>query len=354
MEWADELAGLPIDPEHGPTWYLVVQPLTDGSTAVSMVASHVIGDGTGAGLAIFEAVTGNIRDPGYDRPGARTRRQALAADARQVIRDLPETRRALVKGAKLVWGKRRELAQSRKTRAGQPLEEFVSVPSVAVIVDTAEWDARAESLGGNSYSLLVGFTAKLAERLGRRRRSDGAVTLVIAINLRESLEDDRALAMAFANATVDPEKVTVDLTESRTVVRESRQTAKNQTDPTMELFPLMPWLPKAAVKGVAELLFSYSEDLPVSCSNLGDLPPQIAQVDGTTAELVILRALDQNVTMQEMERSHGQLVVVSARVNGKVTISIEAYEIGAENTKQRLRELADQSLTEFGLTGLIE
>ena len=117
MEWADELASLPIDPEHGPTWYLVVQPLTDGSTAISMVASHVIGDGTGAGLAIFEAVTGNIRDPGYDRPGARTRRQALAADARQVIRDLPETRRALVKGAKLVWGKRKELAQSRKTRA---------------------------------------------------------------------------------------------------------------------------------------------------------------------------------------------------------------------------------------------
>jgi hypothetical protein len=357
MDWADELASLPIDPEHGPTWYLVVQPLTDGSTAISMVASHVIGDGTGAGLAIFEAVTGNVRDAGYDLPGARTRRQALAADARQVVRDLPETRRALVKGAKLVWGKRKDLAQSRKARAGGagPVsEELVTVPSVAVIVDIAEWDARAESLGGNSYSLLVGFTAKVAERLGRRRRSDGAVTLVIAINLRESLEDDRALAMAFANATVDPDKVTVDLSEARTVVREARQMAKEQTDPTMELLPLMPWLPKAAVKGVAELLFSYSEDLPVSCSNLGDLPPQIAQVDGTSAELVVLRALDQNVTMQEMERSHGQLVVVSARVNGKVSVSIEAYEIGAENSKQRLRDLAEATLTDFGLTAVIE
>ncbi len=198
-----------------------------------------------------------------------------------------------------------------------------------------------------------GVTAKLAERLGRRRKSDGAVTLVIAINLRESLEDDRALAMAFANATVDPDKVTVDLTEARAVVRESRQMAKEQTDPAMELFPLMPWLPpQAAVKGVAELLFSYSEDLPVSCSNLGDLPPQIAQVDSTTAEKVVLRALDQNVTRREIERSHGQLVVVSARVNGKVVISVEAYEIGgAENTKQRLRDLVDGTLTEFGLNG---
>ena len=355
MQWADELGTLPIDPEYGPTWYLVVQPLTDGSTAISMVASHVIGDGTAAGLAIFEAVTGNVRDGGYDRPGIRTRRQALAADARQVIRDLPATRKAVVQGAKLVYAKRKELAQSRKARAsGTPADEFVTVPSVAVVIDAAEWDARAESLGGNGYSLLVGITAKLAERLGRRRKSDGAVTLVIAINLRESLEDDRALAMAFANATVDPDKVTVDLTESRAVVRESRQTAKDQTDPAMELFPLMPWLPKAAVKGVAELLFSYSEDLPVSCSNLGDLPPQIAQVDGTTAEVVILRALDQNVTLQEMRRSHGQLVVVSARINGKVVISVEAYEIGAENSKERLRGLAEQTLTEFGLNAVIE
>lgn len=355
MDWADELATLPIDPEHGPTWYLVVQPFTDGSTAISIVASHVIGDGTAAGLAIFEAVTGNVRDGGYERPGSRTRRQALAADARQVIRDLPATRKALVQGAKLVYAKRKDLTQSRKTRAGrQPAEGFVTVPSVALIIDMAEWDARAESLGGNGYSLLVGITAKLAERLGRRRKSDGAVTLVIAINLRESLEDDRALAMAFASATVDPEKVTVDLSEARTVVRESRQMAKDQTDPAMELFPLMPWLPKAAVKGVAELLFSYSEDLPVSCSNLGDLPPQIAQVDGTTAEKVVLRALDQNVSWQEMQRSHGQLVVVSARINGKVAISVEAYEIGAENTKERLRELAAQTMSDFGLDAVIE
>ena len=160
--------------------------------------------------------------------------------------------------------------------------------------------------------------------------------------------------MTVASATVDPEKVTVDLTEARAVVRESRQLAKSQTDPAMELFPLMPYLPRAAVKGVADLLFSYSEDLPVSCSNLGDLPPQIAQVDGTTAEKVVLRALDQNVTRREIERSHGQLVVVSARVNGKGVVSIEAYEIGAENTKQRLRALTEQTFSEFGLEAVIE
>jgi hypothetical protein len=221
-------------------------------------------------------------------------------------------------------------------------------------VDTAEWDAKAEALGGNSYSLLGGFAAKIAEHLDRRRAADGAVTLLIAINLRESLDDDRALAMAFANATVDPTKVTVDLSEARRAVREARERAKQEADPTMEILPLIPWLPRSAVKGVADLLFAYSEDLPVSCSNLGDLPPELARADGTPAENVFIRALDTNVSLGELQRSHGQLVVVSGRINGKISISVEAYKLGAENSQQALRELATRTLSEFGLTGVID
>ena len=119
----------------------------------------------------------------------------------------------------MVKEKRKDFIRSKATRAGAELgpeaDRTISVPSIAMYVDTAEWDARAESLGGNSYSLLAGFAAKLAEHLGRRRAGDGAVTLVIAINLRESLDDDRALAMAFANAAVDPTNVTRDLSEPR-------------------------------------------------------------------------------------------------------------------------------------------
>jgi hypothetical protein len=91
----------------------------------------------------------------------------------------------------------------------------------------------------------------------------------------------------------------------------------------------------------------------VSCSNLGDLPPDLAQVDGTAAEYVLIRALDTDVTMGELERSHGQLVVVSGRINGKISISVEAYELGAENSKERLRSVVTQTLGEFGLTGVI-
>lgn len=353
MDWADELGALPIDPEHGPGWQLAVLPLDDGSTAVSIIASHVIGDGVGALMAVFEAVTGAIRNPGYDKPGARTLGRAVAADLRQAVRDLPLTARTAAKAVTMYRAKREEFARARAARAHNSEGEHVTVPSVAIYVDVADWDARAAELGGNSYSLLAGFAAKLSDHIGRRR-ADGDVSLLIAINLRESLDDDRALAMAFASANVDPAKVTVDLAESRAAVREAREKAKQEPDPTMELLALIPWLPKSSVKGIADLLFSYSEDLPVSCSNLGDLPPDLARVDGTPAENVFIRALDANVTLGELKRSHGQLVVVSGRINGKISISVEAYQLGAENSKARLRELAVQTLGEFGLTGVID
>ncbi len=60
------------------------------------------------------------------------------------------------------------------------------------------------------------------------------------------------------------------------------------------------------------------------------------------------------MTMGELERSHGQLVVVSGRINGKISISVEAYQLGAENSKERLRSVVTQTLAEFGLSGVID
>jgi len=354
LEWADGLGKLPIDPENGPGWHLAVQPLDNGSTAVSIVASHNIGDGVGSLMAVFEAVTGMLRDPGYDQPGSRSRGEAIVADIRQAVRDLPLTARTAVKAAKMVREQRDSFKRAHAANAAEGDTTEVVLPSVALYVDIPEWDAKAKELGGNSYSLLAGFTARLGEHFGRNRPSDGKVSLMMAINLRESLDDDRALAMAFANAAVDPALVTTDLTEARDAVREGREKAKNEPDPVIEMMTLVPWLPRTAVKGIAELLFSYAEDPPCTCSNLGDLPPDLARVDGTPAENVFIRALDTNVTIGDLERSRGQLVVVSGRINGKVSISVEAYQLGAENSKERVRAVVGETLKEFGLAAVID
>ncbi|MDQ1245800.1 MAG: hypothetical protein QG597_167, partial [Actinomycetota bacterium] len=310
-------------------------------------------DGVGAILAVYEGVIGSIRDARYDKAGTRTRRWALRADARQTLRDLPETLRTARKAATMFRAKREEFAAARAPHVSAEDSRRVFVPTIAIYVGVPEWDAKAQSLGGNSYSLLAGFAAKLGEHLGRRR-ADGDVSLIIAINLRENLEDDRALAMAFANATVDPTKVTEDLTEARAAVREAREKAKNEPDPTIELLSIAPWLPQSAIKGLAEVMFDYSESLPVACSNLGDLPPEVGRIDGSEAEYVFIRAMDTNVTLGELKRSKGQLVVVSGRINGTVSISVEAYQLGAENTKERLRDIAERTLAEFGLAGVID
>ena len=190
IDWADELASLPIDPEHGPCWRLVVQPLTDGSTAVSMFGSHVIADGVGAIRLVKDATEGRRRNPGYLSHGARPALRGIASDLHQAVRDVPETIRVLARASAFVYRSRREIARAvaSKPVADVAPQPTVVVPAIAIFIDGDEWDRRAKHLGGNSYSLLAAFAAKLGERMGRQRATDGAVTLIIAINVRESDE----------------------------------------------------------------------------------------------------------------------------------------------------------------------
>jgi hypothetical protein len=357
MEWADAHASRPVDPEWGPAWHMGVQRFTDGSTAVSLVGSHCIGDGGGACLTVFEAVTGNTRDLGYPAPRSRTRRQAMAADARATLRDLPEVGRTLVAAAKVAVRRRGDLKGSGTGEPGSALgpegDQHVRVPAVAVYVDGAEWDARAETLGGNSYSLVAGFAARLGERMGRRSSVDGAVPLTVPINDR-TLEDTRANAVLLANVRVDPTGVTSDLSAARAALKQGLKTVKEVPDETLALLPLTPFIPKRAVKKTADLAFGFTADLPVFCSNLGQLPAEISRVDGTDAEHVVLRGVDQFVPRRVLEQRHGLLTVITARVGAKVSIAVIGYQPGSENTKSRLRQIVAETLTEFGLTGAIE
>ena len=67
-DWADERSQLPTNAESGPGWHLGVLPLTDGSTAISLVVSHYLIDGFGLALTIIEALLGRTRDLGYPPP----------------------------------------------------------------------------------------------------------------------------------------------------------------------------------------------------------------------------------------------------------------------------------------------
>jgi hypothetical protein len=356
-DWADERSQLPIDPEWGPAWHLGVLPLTDGSTAVSLVLSHYLLDGLGLALAIGDAVLGNTRDLGYPPPRSRTRSRAVVQDARLTARDAPEVGRALVAAAKLARRARQDIARSPAPRPvalrGGDGDDVVVVPAVWIQFDLEDFEARAKALGATGNTLVAGLAAKLAERVGRRRAGDGVVTLHLPMNDRAE-GDVRANAMSIATVRVDPTRVTTDLRDLRAAIKQALRTLRETPDESLQLRWLIPLTPKRALKRMVDAGLT-DPDVPMLCSNLGDFGPVVCRLDGTDGELVMTRATGQHVSRQWLEQAGGQMTLQSWRTGGsKIYITVNAYQPGAENTKPALRELAARTLAEFGLTGEID
>jgi hypothetical protein len=227
------------------------------------------------------------------------------------------------------------------------------LPGVFVTLDIAEWDSIAEKLGGNGHSLLAGFAAKVAAGIDRVG-PDGSVTVLIPISERQSFDDDRANAVSMGTAKIDPKGIEDDLTAARSAMRAAVQKARSEPDDLVEIMPLIPWVPKRALRGVADSAFGLSADLPVFCSNVGDLPAEILKIDGTEAEYLFIRGIDRRVTREALEKRSGLLTVMAGRVGGRVLMSVVVFQPGWDNTKEALRELVRRTLSDFGLNGRID
>ncbi|OHV04524.1 hypothetical protein [Mycobacterium talmoniae] len=350
-EWADERANVPIDPQRGPCWHLGVLPLADDRAAVSLVASHTVIDGVGLCRAIADAVRGTTHNLGYPLPGARPRRRAVLEDAGVLIRGLPEAARAVVVGARLA---RRSAGGpgARRPPAPGDRDTPVAVPTATVYLDVADWDARAQALGGTSNSLFAGFAAKLAQRSGRVRADDGWVTLTYPVNDRAD-NDTRANALKSIDVVVDPAAVTTDLREVRRRIKEALALGLGNFAEQEGALPLIPLTPKAIVKRLPADTVGAAA-LPVGCSNLGDLDPATACVDGTAADYFSVRLVAQNLTRRSPELKYGELHLTSGRIGGKLFIAVRGYEPGTDNLSSDLRDLVAKTLTDFDLTGIID
>jgi diacylglycerol O-acyltransferase len=95
-------------------------------------------------------------------------------------------------------------------------------------------------------------------------------------------------------------------------------------------------------------------DLPVGCSNFGEIDSATAYADGTEADYVTIRMVEQNLTANSPELASGELYMTSGRVCGKFFISFRAYLPGRENTRKSLCELVYRTLDDFELTAVIE
>ncbi|WP_197381386.1 condensation domain-containing protein [Mycolicibacterium mengxianglii] len=348
-DWLDERAQRPVDPEWGPAWHLGVLPMSDGATGVCLVASHVLIDGVGVLQTIVDAAKGDMRDFGYPPPRSRTKARGALIDARETVQAVPGIAKALVGAGKMALAQKKPAGGAR-TAPVPDGDRLVTAPVITMFIDAEQWDARANALGGNTHSLVAGFATRLGERMGRKG-PDGSVMLNIPMSTRGE-DDDRGNAVVLTDVYVNPAGVTEDLTTVRGEIGKALKSRRETPDETLELLPLTPFIPKIAVRRGSNMVFAFS-DMPVSCSNLGDLDPAVGRIDGTDAEFFILRGVDGRVTKEFLERRPGLLTVVSVRHGGKVQFNIVAYRPGGENTKAEVSDLAADTLAEFGLSAEI-
>jgi mycoketide-CoA synthase len=354
--WADERARLPIDPEWGPGWHLGVLPLEDGGTAVSLVATHTIVDAGGFIQAIADAAEGRTPNLGYPPAGSRTRRRALREDFRQTVKELPDIARAVGAVARRARRDRADLKSSIKAAPPAPRttsdDQAVELPDLTAYIDLAEWDARAKSLGGSGNSLAAGVACRLAVMVGRVH-DDGTVTLRFMVSLRTE-DDTRANALRSVDVTVDPTHAATDLGEMHVKFTQAILAAMEDADDEYSApLPLAAMTPKWVVRKLAGVAAG-GASLPVTCSNLGDLPPAANRPDGTDADYAYLRNLEPDIKKSTLEAMGGQLFLASGRRRGKIFIRIYGYLPGRPNTKDDLREIASRTFAEFELNAEID
>jgi hypothetical protein len=346
--WLTEQANTPLDPEHGPGWHLALLPFIDGGAGVSLVASHCITDGVGFCEAVADAVSRHESTICWPVAGSRRRWQVLREDARQTVRDIPAIGRALAAAAQFV---RHNLGAGSATPpppARFGADERITLSTATIFADAEEWDARADSLGGTSNTLLAAFAARLAQRMGRVT-TNGSVTLTMPINERTA-GDTRANAITNVDITVDPAPATTDLREIRTATMQALIRSKEEPDERWTLTPLVLLVPERLGKrwvGAAT-----NSAASVGASNVGAVDPAVNRPDGTDADYFVMKSLSSGMTTAMMHQLGGLLSLLSGRAHGRVFVSVVAYQPDRSNSNDRLQQHVSNALSDFSLTAV--
>jgi hypothetical protein len=357
--WLHEQANTPLDAENGPGWHLALLPFTDGGAGLSFVISHSLIDGLGLNMALADAASGRHDPISWPAAGSRRRWQALREDTRQTARDLPAIRRAVVAAAR--FAKRNRIADGSGTQLPTALSSplvgphpRVAVATAMIFVDADEWDARAHSLGGTSNSLLAGFTAQLAQRVGRVA-GDGLATLDIPVNERVA-GDTRSNAMTNVNITVDPEPAARDLREIRAAMKQALIRYQQAPDERRAMLPLAPLLPQRLVRRMVSVAMGGATTS--GSSHLGAIDPAVNRPDGTDADYCAARSFFLGATgtgapVATIHRTGGLLGLLSGRLRGQVCVTVVQYQLDHPNSNNDLRQHISSVLSDFALTATI-
>lgn len=341
-DWIDAQVELPLDPVAGPGWNLTLQPLQDGSTVISLVVSHCIADGMAVLLATKEAALGERRAPTYPSVG-------LAAELLQVVKDTPQTLRALLRMARTMRSRPAPRRGAPTLFAAPEPDRTVVFPTIFMRIPIAEWDMRAKHLGANRFTFLTAMTAAFGEALGRVCGED--VTLRVPINQRDGVAVDGGNCVTLATLKVATAEPRGSLRPLQRRLQKTLVRTRNEPDPMSELLPLVPFVPKHAFQAAGSMALGGLSELPVTCSHLGNWPVEALSIDGTTADLFCFRGIDRGVTVRNIEARQGVASLIAAVIPDFLVLNFVAYQPGRVTGRRQLQTLVEDLLASYGLMG---
>jgi diacylglycerol O-acyltransferase / wax synthase len=163
--------------------------------------------------------------------------------------------------------------------------------------------------------------------------------------------DTRANAVTNVDITVDATRATTDLREIRSATKQALIHRQQVPDERFALLPLVPLLPKRLVRRWVNVYTPSKTS--VASSQLGAAPSIVNCPDGTDADYISLLSVCPGVTKATVQRTNGMMALISAEVNGRVFVSVLAYQPGRLTSNEELRQVLSSIMDDFSLTATI-
>lgn len=354
--WLDARAAAPVDPVRGPAWRLDCVPLDDGTAVLSLLASHVVADGTAVMGAIGAAGLG-LEPPAIPvaepAPSTLGRVAADAADAGASIAAALRSAAAMA---------RRALTPTRDTdpqvidsagfdsTASTSFTEAMSEPafppvSTLIRLRSEDVDAAAKARGGTVNSLFVAASVGILRRAGRVS-AEQVVRVDLPMSHRGGPGDLRSNITTGARAAVPAAADYTDLGAVRSACRAAFAAVSADRAEANLAQPLEQVLPDFVVRRAA-----VAATLPLClASNLGTVPELLANPMGMTSTLVAGRAVT-DLSAESLRHMRGGLATSLTGSGEHLTFGSLSADPDLLGDSELLTRLALEEFAAWGLTG---
>ncbi|GAA1894961.1 hypothetical protein [Williamsia serinedens] len=304
--FADHLDSTSVRPTRGRSWHVATAPTTDGGRVVSVLASHVVCDGSGLRRALLAdampvgagslrgGVADDLRDAGGQLVAALRAVARLAASA---VTGLRSRRDGVPDGPAVV-----DLGRPSPAR---PLPRPTSpdpdppVRHLLVTLDADALAARAAEHGGTVNTLFCALIGGIAQRAGIP--DDDTTAICIAVNRRAGDDDARANAsggvwIRTRGGLDGPVDLTGMRSQTRRALAEYAERGAEMSADNVQ--PVVRLLPSRAVLALTALIPSPH----TTVSNLGAVEPDLLRMGGQTAHVQFTRAAVRGMSADDRRR----------------------------------------------------